>query len=43
VHLGLWRLRAVGSLAQDGELVVQIDALQAHALIRDLSHDQLEP
>jgi transposase len=43
VHLGLWRLRDVRRLAQDGEQVVQVDFLQAHPLIRDLSHYQLEP
>ena len=41
VHLGLWRLRDVRRLLQDGEQVVQIDFLQAHPLIRDLSHYQL--
>ena len=43
VHLGLWRLRDVRRLAQDGEQVVQVDFLQTHPLIRDLSHYQLEP
>lgn len=43
VHLGLWRLRDVRRLAQDGEQVVQVDFLQVHPLIRDLSHYQLEP
>jgi hypothetical protein len=43
VHLGLWRLRDVRRLAQDGEQVVQVDFLQAHPLIRDLSHYQLKP
>ncbi len=43
VHLGLWRLRDLRRLAQDGEKVVQVDFLQAHPLIRDLSHYQLEP
>ena len=43
VHLGLWRLRDVRRLAQDGEQVVQVDFLQSHPLIRDLSHYQLEP
>ena len=42
VHLGLWRLRDVRRLAQDGEQVLQVDFLQAHPLIRDLSHYQLE-
>ncbi|MBI5769795.1 MAG: IS21 family transposase [Verrucomicrobia bacterium] len=43
VHLGRWRLRQVRQLLQDGEQVVQIDFLQAHPLIRDLRHYQLEP
>ena len=43
VHVGLWRLRDVRRLAQDGEQVVQVDFLQAHPLIRDLRHYQLEP
>ena len=43
VHLGLWRLRDVRRLVQHGEQVVQVDFLQAHPLIRDLSHYQLEP
>jgi transposase len=43
VHLGLWRLRDLRRLAQVGEQVVQIDFLQAHPLIRDLRHYQLEP
>jgi transposase len=42
VHLGLWRLRDVRRLAQNGEQIVQIDFLQAHPLIRDLHHYQLE-
>ncbi|MCF7761992.1 MAG: IS21 family transposase [Cephaloticoccus sp.] len=41
VHLGLWRLRDVRRLLQHGEQVVQVDFLQAHPLIRDLSHYQL--
>ena len=41
VHLGLWRLRAVRQLLLQGEQVVQIDFLQVHPLIRDLSHYQL--
>jgi transposase len=41
VHLGLWRLRDVRRLLQQGEQVVQVDFLQAHPLIRDLSHYQL--
>jgi len=41
VHLGLWRLRDVRRLLQDGEQVVQVDFLQVHPLIRDLSHYQL--
>lgn len=43
VHLGLWRLREVRRLGQCGEQVVQVDFLQAHPLIRDLSHYQLNP
>lgn len=43
VHLGLWRLRDVRRLVQNGEQVVQVDFLQAHPLIRDLSHYQLKP
>ena len=43
VHLGLWRLRDVRRLVQQGEQVTQIDFLQAHPLIRDLSHYQLQP
>lgn len=43
VHVGLWRLKEVRRLVQDGEQVVQVDFLQAHPLIRDLSHYQLEP
>ena len=43
VHLGLWRLKEVRRLLQNGEQVVQIDFLQAHPLIRDLSHYQLDP
>ena len=43
LHLGLWRLRDVRRLVQDGEPVVQIDFLQAHPLIRDLRHYQFEP
>ena len=43
VHVGLWRLRDVRRLAQEGEQVVQVDFLQAHPLIRDLRHYQLEP
>ena len=42
VQLGHWRLRAVRRLAAEGERVVQVDFLQAHPLIRDLSHYQLE-
>lgn len=41
VHLGLWRLRDVRRLLQQGEQVVQVDFLQVHPLIRDLSHYQL--
>jgi transposase len=41
VHLGLWRLRALRRLLQQGEQVVQVDFLQVHPLIRDLSHYQL--
>jgi transposase len=41
VHLGLWRLRDVRRLLQHGEQVVQVDFLQVHPLIRDLSHYQL--
>ncbi|MDP2138621.1 MAG: IS21 family transposase [Candidatus Didemnitutus sp.] len=41
VHLGLWRLRAVRQLLLQGEQVVQVDFLQVHPLIRDLSHYQL--
>jgi len=41
VHLGLWRLRAVRRLLEQGERVVQVDFLQVHPLIRDLSHYQL--
>lgn len=41
VHLGLWRLRDVRRLLQQGEQVVQVDFLQDHPLIRDLSHYQL--
>jgi transposase len=41
VHLGLWRLRDVRRLLEHGEQVVQVDFLQAHPLIRDLSHYQL--
>lgn len=41
VHLGLWRLQDVRRLLQHGEQVVQVDFLQAHPLIRDLSHYQL--
>jgi transposase len=43
VHLGLWRLRDVRRLVQQGEQVTQIDFLQTHPLIRDLSHYQLQP
>jgi transposase len=43
VHLGLWRLRDVRRLVQQGEQVMQIDFLQTHPLIRDLSHYQLQP
>lgn len=43
VHLGLWRLRDLRRLAQEGEQVVQVDFLQAHPLIRDPHHYQLEP
>lgn len=43
VHIGLWRLKEVRRLLQHGEQVVQVDFLQAHPLIRDLSHYQLEP
>jgi transposase len=43
VHLGLWRLKEVRRLLQHGEQVVQVDFLQAHPLIRDLRHYQLEP
>jgi transposase len=43
VHLGLWRLRDVRRLTQQGEQVTQIDFLQTHPLIRDLCHYQLEP
>jgi hypothetical protein len=43
VHIGLWRLRDVRRLVQDGEQVVQVDFLQAHPLIRDLRHYQLQP
>ena len=43
VHLGLWRLREVRRLLQNGEQVVQVDFLQTHPLIRDLRHYQLEP
>ena len=43
VHLGLWRLRDVRRLVQCGEQFVQIDFLQAHPLIRDLGHYQLNP
>jgi transposase len=41
VHLGLWRLRDVRRLLQQSEQVVQVDFLQVHPLIRDLSHYQL--
>ena len=41
VHLGLWRLRDVRRLLEQGEQVVQVDFLQVHPLIRDLSHYQL--
>lgn len=41
VHLGLWRLQDVRRLLEHGEQVVQVDFLQAHPLIRDLSHYQL--
>ncbi len=41
VHLGLWRLRAVRRLLESDEHVVQVDFLQTHPLIRDLSHYQL--
>ena len=41
VHLGLWRLRDVRRLLQQGEQVVQVDFLQVHPLISDLSHYQL--
>ncbi len=43
VHFGLWRLRDVRRLVQQGEQVTQIDFLQTHPLIRDLSHYQLQP
>jgi transposase len=43
VHLGLWRLRDIRRLLQCAEQVVQIDFLQAHPLIRDLHHYQLNP
>lgn len=43
VQLGVWRLREVLNFATEGERVVQIDFLQTHPLIRDLSHYQLEP
>lgn len=43
VQLGCWRLREVRGFATQSERVVQIDFLQTHPLIRDLSHYQLEP
>lgn len=41
VHRGCWRLREVRRLLREGEQVVQVDFLQAHPLIRDLSHYQI--
>jgi hypothetical protein len=37
LHRGAFRLRDVKRLIEDGESVVQVDFLQTHPLIRDLS------
>ena len=40
-HHGCWRLRDLRRLMEQGDSVVQIDFLQAHPLIRDLSNYSL--
>ena len=37
LHRGVFDLRVVRRLAEEGESVVQLDFLQTHPLIRDLS------